>query len=251
MKMKKQTKKMILLAVCAVLAASLLLLVVQGVRRLFYKKADTSAGLEYIKQEENGNIAEIEEKISALEKKDSEGQEDVRSFKEKFTGAVVVGDSITQGFLDYDILNASSVVAKIGVHLTQLDEQIKQVKELSPSIIFLSLGMNDVTSTNGNTEQFVKQYTAVLEKLKKEVPEAHIFVNSIFPVQEKAIKEEPPLAKIAEYNAALKKLCDKKRIGYIDNTDLVTEASYEQDGVHFKASFYPIWTEQMAEVAGL
>ena len=125
------------------------------------------------------------------------------------------------------------------------------MKELSPSIIFLSLGMNDVTSTNGNTEQFVKQYTAVLEKLKKEVPEAHIFVNSIFPVQEKAIKEEPPLAKIAEYNAALKKLCDKKRIGYIDNTDLVTEASYEQDGVHFKASFYPIWTEQMAEVAGL
>ena len=31
-------------------------------------------------------------------------------------GAVVVGDSITEGFAEYDVLNASSVVAQIGVH---------------------------------------------------------------------------------------------------------------------------------------
>lgn len=72
-----------------------------------------------------------------------------------------MGDSITEGFTEYDILNTSSVVAKIGVHLDELDEQIKQVKKLSPGIIFLSLGMNDVepyqtvmrTSLSNNTEQ--------------------------------------------------------------------------------------------------
>ena len=52
-----------------------------------------------------------------------------------------MGDSITEGFTEYDILNTSSVVAKIGVHLDELDEQIKQVKKLSPGIIFLSLGI--------------------------------------------------------------------------------------------------------------
>lgn len=78
-----------------------------------------------------------------------------------------MGDSITEGFTEYDILNTSSVVAKIGVHLDELDEQIKQVKKLSPGIIFLSLGMNDVEHTNGDADEFVKQYGAVVDELKR------------------------------------------------------------------------------------
>ena len=154
-----------------------------------------------------------------------------------------MGDSITEGFTEYDILNTSSVVAKIGVHLDELDEQIKQVKKLSPGIIFLSLGMNDVEHTNGDADEFVKQYGAVVDELKKSVPGAHIFVNAIFPVQEKAVKEN--------FNEKLKELCDKKRIAFIDSSDLMSDEYYEQDGIHFKASFYPVWAEKMAEVAGL
>ena len=136
-KIKQKTKRKIVLAVCVLAAALVIVLIVQGVRGLFYKKADTSAGLEYIHGEEKGDIAAIEKKIELLEKKDGEEGTGERSLKEKFTGAVIVGDSITEGFTEYDILNTSSVVAKIGVHLDELDEQIKQVKKLSPGIIFL------------------------------------------------------------------------------------------------------------------
>ena len=52
--------------------------------------------------------------------------------------------------------------------MDELDEQIKQVKKLSPGIIFLSLGMNDVEHTNGDADEFVKQYGAVVDELKKE-----------------------------------------------------------------------------------
>ena len=156
-KIKQKTKRKIVLAVCVLAAALVIVLIVQGVRGLFYKKADTSAGLEYIHGEEKGDIAAIEKKIELLEKKDGEEGAGERSLKEKFTGAVIVGDSITEGFTEYDILNTSSVVAKIGVHLDELDEQIKQVKKLSPGIIFLSLGMNDVEHTNGDADEFVKQ----------------------------------------------------------------------------------------------
>ena len=126
----------------------------------------------------------MRKKSNCLKKNDGEEGTGERSLKEKFTGAVIVGDSITEGFTEYDILNTSSVVAKIGVHLDELDEQIKQVKKLSPGIIFLSLGMNDVEHTNGDADEFVKQYGAVVDELKKSVPGAHIFVNAIFPVQE-------------------------------------------------------------------
>ena len=229
-KIKQKTKRKIVLAVCVLAAALVIVLIVQGVRGLFYKKADTSAGLEYIHGEEGAGE---------------------RSLKEKFTGAVIVGDSITEGFTEYDILNTSSVVAKIGVHLDELDEQIKQVKKLSPGIIFLSLGMNDVEHTNGDADEFVKQYGAVVDELKKSVPGAHIFVNAIFPVQEKAVKEKPVFAEIENFNEKLKELCDKKRIAFIDSSDLMSDEYYEQDGIHFKASFYPVWAEKMAEVAGL
>ena len=52
-------------------------------------------------------------------------------------------------------------------------------EKLSPGIIFLSLGMNDVEHTNGDADEFVKQYGAVVDELKKSVPGAHIFVNAI------------------------------------------------------------------------
>lgn len=250
-KIKQKTKRKIVLAVCVLAAALVIVLIVQGVRGLFYKKADTSAGLEYIHGEEKGDIAAIEKKIELLEKKDGEEGTGERSLKEKFTGAVIVGDSITEEFTEYDILNTSSVVAKIGVHLDELDEQIKQVKKLSPGIIFLSLGMNDVEHTNGDADEFVKQYGAVVDELKKSVPGAHIFVNAIFPVQEKAVKEKPVFAEIENFNEKLKELCDKKRIAFIDSSDLMSDEYYEQDGIHFKASFYPVWAEKMAEVAGL
>ena len=241
MKINQKTKKKLIIGIAAALAVIALILAIRGARGFFRGEIDTSAGVEYIKKEEAGDISAIEAKIELLEKQDA-GESDDRSVKEKFSGAVVVGDSITQGFLEYDILNASSVAAEIGVHLTQMDGLIGKVKELSPSIIFLALGSNDVIATNGDTEEFTAQ---------KEVPDAHIFVNAIFPVQDKAIEKEPGLANIAQYNSALKELCDSKTIGFIDNTEIVSEEYFEQDGVHFKTSFYPIWAERMAEVASL
>ena len=250
MKINQKTKKKHIIGIAAALAVIALILAIRGARGFFRGEIDTSAGVEYIKKEEAGDISAIEAKIELLEKQDA-GESDDRSVKEKFSGAVVVGDSITQGFLEYDILNASSVAAEIGVHLTQMDGLIGKVKELSPSIIFLALGSNDVIATNGDTEEFTAQYQDLISRLQKEVPDAHIFVNAIFPVQDKAIEKEPGLANIAQYNSALKELCDSKTIGFIDNTEIVSEEYFEQDGVHFKTSFYPIWAERMAEVASL
>ena len=83
------------------------------------------------------------------------------------------------------------------------------------------------------------------------IKDAHIYVNSILPVQDNAIEEEPALENIAEYNTELEALCDKKQVGFIDNTDLVKASYYEDDGIHFKAAFYTVWAQYMAEVATL
>lgn len=249
-RISRKKKRLLVIGACAFVLLLLVILVVHGIRRLTAPRADTEQGLEYIKAAEADDIATIEQKISQLEQQDG-GDDTDRSCKEKFASSVVMGDSITEGFSEYDVLNASSVVSKIGVHLNELDEQVQQVKELDPQVIFLAYGMNDVISTAGDTDQFLEEYETLVDQLREEVPNAHIYVNSIFPVTDSAVKKEPELAQISEYNTALKGMCDEMQVGFIDNTELVEDQYYEEDGVHFKAEFYPIWAERMAEVAAL
>ena len=162
-----------------------------------------------------------------------------------------MGDSISEAFTEYDLLNASSVVAKIGVELDELDDQIKTVADINPQVIFLSYGMNDVIATNGDTDLFIKEYKAVIDQLRKKLPDTTLYVNSIFPVSAAKQEEKPVFQKIPEYNAALQKMCDENQIAFLDNTSLVSDTYYEEDGIHFKADFYPIWLKLMAEVATL
>ena len=249
-KMSRKQRKMFLL--CGGCAAVLLLAagIVYGVTRFTSSGADTEEGIAYIKAAEAEDITVIEQKIAQLESQDS-GEEDTRSAKEKFASSVVMGDSITEGLVEYDVLSASSVVSKIGVHLDELDDQVAQVKELNPQVIFLTFGMNDIIEDGEDTEQFRSDYEALVKQIQEEVPDAHIFVNSIFPVLDTAVENEPALERISEYNTVLSEMCTKLQIGFIDNTELVSDQYYEEDGIHFKAECYPLWADRMAEVAAL
>lgn len=248
-RINKRKKRLLLIGACAAVLILLVALAAWGIRQLVTPKVDTEQGLSYIRAAESEDITTIEQKINQLERQD--GGEDSRSYKEKFASSIVMGDSIAEGFSEYDVLNASSVVSKIGVHLYELEEQVQQAADLNPQVIFMALGMNDVIATAGDTDQFLEQYEAVVAQLREAVPNAHIYVNSIFPVQDSAIEKEPELAQISEYNTVLRQMCDDLQLGFIDNTDLVQEQYYEEDGVHFKAEFYPLWADRMAEVAAL
>ena len=84
-----------------------------------------------------------------------------------------------------------------------------------------------------------------------QMPDAVIYINCVLPVSAQKEEEEPVYAKIPDYNTALKAMCDEEGITFIDNTEIVKDEYYEQDGEHMKAEYYPIWAEHMAEVAGI
>ena len=123
---KRKQKLGIRIGVGCALVITVILLAVQGVSNLTKKPVDTSEGIAYIKGKESADAKTIEQKINQLEKKDGTGDSsDTRSMKERFSGAVVMGDSIAASFTEYDVLNTSSVVAKIGIHFSELDDQIE------------------------------------------------------------------------------------------------------------------------------
>ena len=175
-------------------------LIAEGISYFSAETVDTKEGLAIIKAAEKENVKDIEKKINKLDTKDKlESQEASGeiNYKSLFSSSVVMGDSISEAFTEYDLLNASSVVAKIGVELDELDDQIKTVADINPQVIFLSYGMNDVIATNGDTDLFIKEYKAVIDQLRKKLPDTTLYVNSIFPVSA-AKQEEKPVFAVVE-----------------------------------------------------
>lgn len=211
------------------------------------KKINTSEGLDIIKTAETADVTAIETKIQKLEAKASSGEEN-RSLKERFASTVVFGDAVTEGFTEYDVLNVSSVVSGTGV---EWKEQIAKLKEINPKVVFVAYCANDILDSEGDTETYIKKYRRRIEDIRKILPEATIFVNSLLDVNAAALAEEKQYSKLEDYNQVLQEMCDKLQIGFTDNSSFTLTQYYEEDGVHFNSEFYPIWAERMAEVASL
>ena len=133
----------------------------------------------------------------------------------------------------------------------KLADHIARAKEMKPSVLFLSYGMNDVGAQNGDADGFIKAYRPVIRDLKKSLPDTKIYVNSILPTAQIAIDQNSVYAKISEFNQKLKKLCEKEKVTFIDNTELVKQEYYAGDGIHMSTGYYKEWVNHMAEVAEL
>lgn len=244
-------KKLLIKIAAAVVALAILSGI--GLSRVAVYNVDTEKGVQKLKKLEKTDIAEIEKKITAIEEKERKADEEWknRPLSEKFANALIMGDSITTGFSEYEVLDASKVVAEKGVHLSELGEMIETTVNLNPQVLFLALGLNDVSLTNGDTEAFKASYKAVIDTLKERLPDTKIYVNCILPVTEERIKEEPAYEKISDYNDVLRELCKEEELVLIDNTVIMKDEYYEPDGEHVKKDYYPVWGEHMAEVAGI
>ena len=235
-------KKMLLTAAAVIVVATICISV--ALSHISARNVDTSRGLAAIEELENTDVAEIENQIEELEKAERQEDEDWqnRPLSQKFEHSVVIGDSIASGFSTYGVLSASSVAAEVGMTLTE---------GLNPENVFFSLGLNDITATAGNTEEFVKNYQSVVDTLREKVPDVEIYINAVLPVRSDVLEDHPVYNDIDAYNKALQSFCEEASVTFVDCTDLVQEDYFEQDGEHFKSDFYTLWGERMAEVAGL
>ena len=248
MKREKNHRKPVIISLIFVAVLLTSIGVAEIIRGGSNKEVDTSIGLKIIQEAAEADIAEIEVKIQNLEKRDESDSEEgeVKSLKERFMSTVVLGDSITENFVENDVLNASSVISNSGM---EWEEQMEKLKEVNPKVVFLTYCVDDILESKGDTKTYVKQYKKRIEDVRKMVPEASVFVNSLFPVHRSAIGKEVQYKKVDKYNQEIQKLCDKLQVGFVDNSSVNTVQYYEADGIHFKAAFYPIWAERMAEVA--
>ena len=226
--------------------------------RLSNPHQDTTKGRKILKTMNQTDVSKVNERIKKLEAEErkAEQEADNRPANEKFADSLVIGDSITQGLYQYGVLDEANVQADRGTGVSEqnsekLEEHVAKAKEMKPSALFLAYGMNDVGVQNGNSEGFIKAYRSVIKDLKKSLPDTRIYVNSILPAAQTAIDQNQVYASIPEFNEKLKELCEKEKVTFIDNTELVKQEYYANDGIHMSPAYYKEWVNHMAEVAEL
>ena len=237
------------------------ILVIGGITvalRLSNPQKDTKKGTEILKTMDAMDVSKADKKIKELEAQEREAEQDAEEqpASEKFTDCLVMGDSITQGLYEDGVLDQANVQADRGAGVSagdneKLADHIARAKEMKPSVLFLSYGMNDVGAQNGDADGFIKAYRPVIRDLKKSLPDTKIYVNSILPAAQTAIDQNSVYAEIPKFNQKLKELCEKEKITFIDNTDLVKQEYYAGDGIHMSTGYYKEWVNHMAEVAEL
>lgn len=168
-----------------------------------------------------------------------------------FENSVFIGDSITEGFVFNEILPRESVIAGAGATAGFTYDDIGDLVEKKSDNVFIMLGSVDILMpVDDPKELFRNDLTKLINKIKEELPDCKIYLQSITPVTQHALKEEPRYERIEEYNEIVKEVADKLSANYIDIGELVKENPdlYAEDGIHFKKEFYQLWLEKLSEL---
>ncbi|WML33502.1 SGNH/GDSL hydrolase family protein [Clostridium sp. OS1-26] len=168
----------------------------------------------------------------------------------QFKNSVFIGDSITEGFVINEILSKDCVIAGAGATAGYTYDQIGDLAKKKPDNVFIMLGSDDMLMPEDNPKElFRKDLTKLVDKIKKEVPDSKIYLQSITPVAQKALKEQPRYKGIDEYNDLLKELAGKLSVNYVDIGALAKKNPnlFAEDGVHFKKEFYQLWLNKLSE----
>lgn len=191
---------------------------------------------------EDKNIPSIESKITSIQDKFNDSNSN-NNYKDIFSSTVIMGDSQTEGLLVYDFLNSTSVIAKKGSNIIDAKSNLDTLSNLSPSNIILLYGMNDILIYQNDINKFIKDYTILINLIKKSNPNSKIFVNSVLPVKNKVSIDKPIFTTIPKYNLAIEKMCTDLNINFINTTNLLSDnpSFYEEDGMHLKPIFYNQW----------
>lgn len=180
--------------------------------------------------------------------KDDTGENDVTA---QFKNSVFIGDSITEGFAFNEILPSENVMAGAGATAGYIyEEYMDDLAEKKPDNVFIMLGSDDMLMPVDDPKAlFESDMTKLIDKIKEEVPNAKIYLQSITPVTQEALNSDGRYKIMDEFNELVKELAGKLSVNYVDIAAIINENPdlFAEDGVHFKKEFYQLWLDKLTE----
>lgn len=179
---------------------------------------------------------------------------------DNFSDVLFIGDSRTVGLSEYGDLGEAEVFANSGMSVFNLfdsrvtlksggKQTLEQVlSDRSFRTVYLMLGINEL---GYDDKSIVKQYQAVVERIRAAQPEAALVLGANLHVTgEKAAKSSIfNNQRINSLNAAIKTIAENNGCGYMDVNQLFDDengnlsTAYSTDGAHILGKYYSVWVE--------
>ena len=159
---------------------------------------------------------------------------------------VFFGDSLTY-YGDFASAFPGKVVCNLGLRgdtIQGMIERIQQVRILKPERVYLMVGLNDVAVCR--IDEFVNNYSRLVNALMNELKSARIYVQSMLPVNNVDFIISCNNLQIRTYNEAIRCIANKFGIPYLDLYSVYGGTGFLEkdktiDGIHLKLESYQEW----------
>ncbi len=180
--------------------------------------------------------------------------------KKEYTNYLFLGDSITE-FYNLNNYYEGYKVVNSGICGDQtsdiLDDLQKRAYVYNPSTVFLLIGTNDYIHEK-KEDVTIKNIKEIVNKLNKNLPNAKIYLESIYPINntddkkiDKSMVGIRNNNSIKKINSELKKYCNDKNCTYLDMYSLLEDKDgnlkleYTKEGLHISNEGYEVITKEL------
>ena len=183
-------------------------------------------------------------------------------YKTTQADVVMLGDSRTQGANWNELLNRPNVVGR-GIESDILEgyaRRLNYVYKVKPKLCFISGGVNDLYSGAYTVEQIYQSFINIVAEIKSRqitpVIQGTIFVGKDWGKAWNITAADNKMRNgdIARLNKTLSDYAKRNKIEFLDiNPRLQTydnflRPEFTWDGIHFRASAYKIWGEEVDKI---
>jgi len=161
-----------------------------------------------------------------------------------FGNSIIRGSDFQQFFPTKKIIN----LGYSGDNMAGMMRRVPMLQATSPKKIFIMAGTNDIFHLSIN--DFVDRYNKLLDLISDSIPTAHIYLQSIIPMNQDLKPGAPSDKKIQEANKAIKTIANKRGLKFIDIYSLYVEngklpSNITKDGIHLYPEHYDRWAKKI------
>lgn len=209
-----------------------------GVKTNFFRRIGTRMGVCETKPQDRGDYWCIKGWTNTLNKLDYDAD------------VVFFGNSITCGgnFQDYFPNVKTCNLGYPGDNMDGMMLRVPQIKAVSPEKVFVMAGINGLQMQTDDV--FEKKYQQMVDSIKKTVPEAEVYLQSILPVNYSKTNAYASKGKIRDANEVISRIAQRSGCFYVDLYSLYEKdgempQELTRDGVHLFPEAYDRWMEEI------
>ncbi|WP_346930762.1 GDSL-type esterase/lipase family protein [Clostridium sp.] len=219
------------------------------------EKQRVLSGRKHLKDLEQADLSVIEAKIEKHHTPEVVLEDKEIDFYKFYENTVFMGDSITEGLMEMELVNQYNVISNKGDTVVKGRENIDKVVSLQPKNVVLLYGMNDVIEFDGGgpggPDKFKSHYIEFINDIKTKLPNTNIYIQAPLPVMDRAKETNGRLTNtnLDEFRKLAHEVSEETGVNYVNIDILVRDKDelYEADGVHLKYDFYLKWLSYLQQ----